>query len=105
MCSRRARRRATCPRASFRVDLATLKEREIGEWIDLPMWILPNEGHDGITRVDPSRALAYGMRYRPLSETVTDTLRWALNERGDAPLKAGLTPEREADALASALRA
>jgi 2'-hydroxyisoflavone reductase len=83
---------------------ATLKEHEIGEWIDLPLWIVPNEGHDGIARVDTSRALAYGMRYRPLAQTVADTLRWALHERGDAPLKAGLTPEREAEALASTAR-
>jgi hypothetical protein len=51
--------------------------------------------------VDPSRALAMGLRHRSLIETAADTLDWAQRERGTAPLKAGLTPEREAEALAA----
>jgi len=35
---------------------------------------------------------------------VADTVHWAQHERGDAPLKAGLTPEREAGLLAVATR-
>jgi 2'-hydroxyisoflavone reductase len=81
------------------VALATLEERGVEGWSDLPVWVTPGEGDDGISRVDPAHGLALGMRYRPLSATVTDTLRWAQRERGDAPLKAGLTPEREAALL------
>ena len=86
------------------VDLATLKERGIEGWTDLPVWAPPNDGNDGVARVDRSRAIALGMRYRSLETTVADTLRWAQSERGDAPLKAGLTPEREAELLALAAR-
>ena len=86
------------------VELAALKERGIEGWTDLPVWVPPNDGADGVPRVDRSRALALGMRYRPLATTVADTLRWAQTERGDAPLKAGLTPEREAELLQLAAR-
>jgi hypothetical protein len=86
------------------IDRATLKEREISPWTDLPVWAPDGDGYDGITRVDRSRGLALGMRYRALETTVADTLRWAQTERGDAPLKAGLTPEREAELLALAPR-
>ena len=85
------------------VDLATLKEQGIEGWSDLPVWAPRGEGHDGIAHVDPAHAIALGLRYRPLSETVADTLRWAQHERGAEPLKAGLTPERETDLLATAV--
>ena len=82
------------------IDLATLKEREVSDWIDLPVWAARGDDHDGIACVDPSRAIELGLRHRPLAETVADTLRWAQHERGDEPLKAGLSPEREAELLA-----
>ncbi len=86
------------------VPLATLAEHEIGEWMDLPTWIDPNGESIGMRDVSTARGLALGMTYRPLAQTVTDTLRWAQDERGDAPLKAGLTPERESAALNDAVR-
>ncbi len=84
------------------VGLATLAAHGIGEWIDLPVWIAPDGESVGMRAVSPARGLALGMRYRPLARTVADTLRWARDERGDAPLKAGLTREREAAALTAA---
>ena len=83
------------------VDLAALREHDVWEWSDLPAWIAPNSGHDGLRNVDPSRSLAMGLRHRPLAETVADTLHWAQHDRGDAPLQAGLTAEREAEVLAA----
>ena len=84
------------------VPLAFLAEQGVRGWRDSPVWIPLGNGADGIAHVDPARALALGLRHRPLSDTVADTLRWALDERGDAPLAAGLTPEREAELLAAA---
>ncbi|HTD33688.1 MAG TPA: NAD-dependent epimerase/dehydratase family protein [Candidatus Elarobacter sp.] len=82
------------------IDLAALKEQNVEGWSDLPVWVPSGDGFDGISRVSTAHAVALGMRYRPLAQTVADTLRWAQTERGDAPLKAGLTPEREAELLA-----
>ena len=98
---------AACARASdvpsriVPVDLTTLAAHAIGEWMDLPAWIDPNGESVGMRDVSTAHGIALGMRYRPLAQTAADTLRWARDERGDAPLKAGLTPEREAAALAA----
>ena len=79
-----------------------LRRWNASPWSDLPVWSEDGFGYDGITRTDPSRAVALGLRYRPLEKTLADTLRWAQHERGDAPLKAGLTPAREAALFALA---
>ncbi len=92
---------SSVPSSIVPVDLATLRELGIEEWSDLPAWVAPGSGHDGMRNIDPSRACAIGLRHRSLTETATDTLHWARLERGIAPLKAGLTPQREAEALAS----
>jgi 2'-hydroxyisoflavone reductase len=86
------------------VDVATLMAAGITGWVDLPVWSPLGQGHDGVTHTDPSRAIAMGLRYRSLAETVVDTLRWAQHERDDEPLKAGLSAEREAELLALPVR-
>jgi 2'-hydroxyisoflavone reductase len=96
---------STVPSRIVPVDLAKLRELGIEEWSDLPAWVAPGSGHDGMRNIDPSRALAMGLRHRSLTETATDTLRWARQERGTEPLAAGLAPEREAAALAHIVRA
>jgi 2'-hydroxyisoflavone reductase len=65
-----------------------LQEREVGEWMELPLWIA---GMD--LEVDVSRAVAAGLRFRPLAET--------LRGAAGAPEVdgVGLTPEREAELL------
>jgi nucleoside-diphosphate-sugar epimerase len=84
------------------LDRAFLHRWNASSWSDLPVWAEDGIGYDGITRTDPSRGIALGLRYRPLETTIADTLRWAQHERGDAPLKAGLTPAREAALFALA---
>lgn len=96
-------RESGVPSRMVPVGLPTLAEHGIGEWIDLPVWIAPDGDSVGMRAVSTARGMALGMRYRPLARTVADTLRWARDERGDAPLKAGLTPEREAEVLAAAV--
>ena len=53
--------------------------------------------------MDTRRAVAAGLRTRPLAQTVADTLAWyrALPPAQQVFDKAGLTPEREAQALAA----
>jgi nucleoside-diphosphate-sugar epimerase len=73
-----------------------LVEREVGEWMELPMWIQsPDEA--GIHQADVSRAMAAGLTFRPLEETVRDTLELARTTDD-----AGLSPEREKELLAAA---
>jgi 2'-hydroxyisoflavone reductase len=49
---------------------------------------------------DTARAVANGLTFRPLAETVEDTRTWD-RERGVTELQAGLSPEREAELLAA----
>jgi 2'-hydroxyisoflavone reductase len=69
-----------------------LLEHEVGQWMELPLWIAMPEAMDA----DVERALEAGLAFRPLAETVSSTLTEA--ETTDA---AGLTPEREAALLAA----
>jgi 2'-hydroxyisoflavone reductase len=73
-----------------------LVEREVGEWMELPLWIRAPEDA-GMHDTDVSRAIAAGLTFRPLAETVRDTL-----ELAQPTADAGLSPEREAELLAAA---
>jgi 2'-hydroxyisoflavone reductase len=49
---------------------------------------------------DTRRAVAAGLTFRSLADTVADTLAWD-RDRGEPPLRAGLEPAREAELLAA----
>jgi 2'-hydroxyisoflavone reductase len=68
----------------------------VGQWMELPLW-LAEPGTEGLLAVDVSKAVDSGLSFRPLEETVRDTLAW----RGDGELSeaVGLTPQREAELL------
>jgi 2'-hydroxyisoflavone reductase len=68
----------------------------------MPVWI-PGQGETfGFHRRDIHRAIDVGLTYRPLPLTAADTLVWfrTLPSQRQAKLRAGLTPEREAELLA-----
>ena len=80
---------------------AFLEQHKIAPWSDMPVWI-PAEGDNaGVGRISSAKAKTVGLKYRPLSETCADTLAWFKTEPAEhqAKLKAGLSPEREAEAL------
>jgi 2'-hydroxyisoflavone reductase len=79
-----------------------LKANKVSAWRDMPGWIPGEDETFGFHRRDMSRAIAAGLTYRPLPLTAADTLAWFLtlpSER-QAKLRAGVTPEREAELLA-----
>jgi 2'-hydroxyisoflavone reductase len=65
-------------------------------WSELPLWI-PGNDYDGLLRADVGRAVAAGLRFRPLEQTARDTLAWSL-EAGERP--STLSREKEAEILA-----
>ncbi|MFD6090896.1 NAD-dependent epimerase/dehydratase family protein [Oerskovia sp. NPDC060338] len=78
----------------------------IAPWTELPVWLPPGELHDTLHRGDVSRAIAAGLRNRPVEETVADTWAWLQTrpdggapQRADRP-RVGLDPDKEARALA-----
>ncbi|MEU0197495.1 MULTISPECIES: NAD-dependent epimerase/dehydratase family protein [unclassified Streptomyces] len=79
----------------------------IEPWTELPVWVPPGSDlHDALHSADVSRAVAAGLRCRPVEETVADTWRWLQSIGGTAPqrpdrTRKGLDPEVEAKVLAA----
>jgi len=67
----------------------------------MPAWIPDTEEDIGFAHVDISKAIEAGLRFRPLEETLRDTLEWAKTLPVDHEWKAGLTAEMEAEVLAA----
>jgi 2'-hydroxyisoflavone reductase len=73
-------------------------------WMDLPIWIPAGEGHETMHEANVSRAIAAGLRIRPLAETVADTWAWLQSIGGVAPQRPdrpvlGLSAERERELI------
>ena len=79
------------------VDPEFLLEQGVGEWMELPLWIA-DPAFAGHSRTVVSRAVAAGLTFRPVQETIRDTAEWDAT-RGDYEPAAGLAPERERELL------
>jgi 2'-hydroxyisoflavone reductase len=79
------------------VDEQRVLDAGVQPWMELPLW-LPGEDYAGMARADIGRALAAGLRFRPVEETVVDTLAWDRGVPGDRPT---LSLDREQELLAS----
>lgn len=85
------------------VSWAFLEKHGVEPWSDMPACI-PAAGADaGMAQVSIARALAKGLRFRPVTETARDTLAWwkTLPEGRRARPRAGISPEREREVLAA----
>ena len=70
--------------------------------LELPIWVPRGSGpFGGYGQVSNARAVAAGLTYRPLATTVADLMAWfrALPAERQAKLNAGISREREAEAL------
>ncbi|GJM20515.1 MAG: hypothetical protein DHS20C15_04300 [Planctomycetota bacterium] len=76
-----------------------LLAHEVKPFTELPLWVPASDR--GFLDVDLTAALSVGIAYRPLVETIADTLRWDLTRPADTEIRAGLTLEREAQLLAA----
>lgn len=84
-------------------DAAFLESQKVSPWSDMPVWIPPG-GEDGaVSLTSVESAIAAGLTFRPLVETVRDTLEWHkdLPAERRGTLRAGLGPEREREVLAA----
>lgn len=95
----------TCKRvsgsdASFRwASVEFLNQNKVEAWSDMPVWIPDNEENAGFSRINVSKAVNAGLTFRPLEETVRDTIDWANTRPPDHEWRAGLKPEREQELL------
>lgn len=82
------------------VSVEFLNQNKVEPWSDMPTWVPDDEEGVGFSRVNVSKAINAGLKFRPLQETVRDTLEWAQTRPADHTWRAGLTAEREAQVLA-----
>ncbi len=77
-----------------------LAQEKVTPWGDMPA-VVPG-AESALAQVSIARALAKGIRFRPVADTARDTLAWwkGLPEARRARLRAGISPEREAEVLA-----
>ena len=78
-----------------------LLENEVTPWATLPMWIpLANAG---MTQVNVDKAIDAGLTFRPMEQTLRDTVAWFAQDRADEPELRGqiITPEREVELIAA----
>jgi 2'-hydroxyisoflavone reductase len=72
-----------------------LKEHDVQPWSDMPVWIPDTDEETGFSRVDISKAVKAGLKFRPLEETIRDTIAWAETRPQDHQWRAGLDPTKE----------
>jgi 2'-hydroxyisoflavone reductase len=75
-----------------------LTRQKVEPWSDMPVW---TGKESGLARTKIDRALSKGLTFRPLDATARDTLAWfkSLPQDRQSKLRAGLTPQREAEVL------
>ena len=71
-----------------------LLDQRVAPWTELPFW-LPMPHMQGLMAVDCRKAVAAGLRDRPLAQTIGAVLRWYREEQQGRNLRAGLAEDRE----------
>jgi 2'-hydroxyisoflavone reductase len=77
-----------------------LLAHDVGPWLEMPLWI-PESDPDsaGFFAISVAKAIAAGLRCRPLETTVADTLAFARARPADRPWRAGMDREKERQLL------
>ena len=71
-----------------------LKQENVAPWSEMPLYLHESDADwQGFLSANVDRALAKGLEFRPLRETISATFNWRKSVRDE--LKAGISPERE----------
>jgi len=82
-----------------------LVRADVTAWTELPLWIPEKDpAARGFFRFRNDRAVAAGLRFRPLEETVRDTVAWVRTRSPDHAWRGGLANEKEREILKAWLR-
>jgi 2'-hydroxyisoflavone reductase len=86
-------------------DTAFLEQQKVRPWMDMPVWIPSGGEMAGMSSVSNARAVARGLKFRPVVDTARDTLTWFNGQtperQAELRKRAGLPPEREREVLAA----
>ena len=84
-----------------------LAEQGFRPYREMPVWRPPTPGFEGFARFDLSREVAAGLTFRSLADTAEATLAYHRSRPAErrAQLRAGASPEAEAEVLAAWHRA
>lgn len=78
-------------------DASFLEEHTVDEVRNLP--VFSNDEYAGLMQVNIDKATDDGLTFRPLEQTIRDTIAWAATRPPDYQWRMGLTPERELELL------
>ncbi|MBA3943395.1 MAG: NAD-dependent epimerase/dehydratase family protein [Herpetosiphonaceae bacterium] len=78
---------------------AFLQEKGVAPWVELPLWIPSGDGPAGLLSVNNHKAIQSGLAFRPLIQTIQDTLAWDAAHPEELAKSGGLKPEREQELL------
>lgn len=76
-----------------------LLQHKVAPWSEMPLWLPARDSLSSIMAANIDRAAAAGLQFRPLAQTIVDTLAWANSRPADHKWKAGLSAEREGELL------
>jgi 2'-hydroxyisoflavone reductase len=74
-----------------------LMEHKVEPWSEMPVWLPEKES--ALDTCSNARAIAAGLKFRSIEETIRDTLAWARTRPADHAWRAGMKAEREAELL------
>ncbi len=74
-----------------------LEKQKVEAWSEMPLW-LPEE-YNGIFEVRNDKAIADGLKFRPLAETIKDVSDDITTHSPDKKLRAGMNSEREKELI------
>ncbi|TXH65981.1 MAG: NAD-dependent epimerase/dehydratase family protein [Lysobacteraceae bacterium] len=80
-----------------------LEAQNVSPWSDMPVWVPSTGDSAGFHTRRNAKAVAAGLTFRSIADTVTATLAWydaQPQDRRDAGPRSGIKPEREAEVLA-----
>jgi 2'-hydroxyisoflavone reductase len=85
------------------VDTEFLEQQEVAAWTDLPVWIPAKDEYAAFHLVSTEKAVAAGLKFRPLADTARDTVDWCNETKGPdhefGESGAGISRQREAELL------
>lgn len=82
-----------------------LARQGVRPWSEMPLWVPESDPEaSGFMDVPIARAVAAGLTFRPIAQTIADTLAWSRTRSPEHAWKAGIAAERER-ALLGAYRA